>query len=68
MSLEHSSVTPNPLEALSELLKAKPGDDVSSVKTTVALASDVNRGMVPSIFCEEGARDPRVNTMFQSHT
>ncbi len=28
MSLEHSSVTPNPLEALSELLKAKPGDDV----------------------------------------
>ena len=47
-------------------LNVKPGDYVIiQAEQRVALEPDANWWMGQVVFCEGGARDPRVNTMFQ---
>ena len=47
-------------------LNIKPGDYVIiQAEQRVALEPDANWWMGQVVFCEGGARDPRVNTMFQ---
>ena len=47
-------------------LSVKPGDYVIiQAEQRVALEPDANWWMGQVVFCEGGARDPRVNTMFQ---
>ena len=47
-------------------LNVRPGDYVIiQAEQRVALEPDANWWMGQVVFCEGGARDPRVNTMFQ---
>ena len=47
-------------------LNVKPGDYVIiQAEQRVALEPDANWWMGQVVFCEGGARDPKVNTMFQ---
>ena len=47
-------------------LNVKPGDYVIiQAEQRVALEPDANWWMGQVVFCEGGARNPRVNTMFQ---
>lgn len=47
-------------------LNVKPGDYVIiQAEQRVALEPDANWWMGQVVFCEGGARDPRVNAMFQ---
>ena len=47
-------------------LNVRPGDYVIiQAEQRIALKPDTNWWMGQVVFCEGGARDPRVNTMFQ---
>ena len=68
MSVDHLSARdcPTALKAPPEFLRVKPGD-VVVVKTVQPVAHGQTNAwwMGQVIFCEGGARDPLVNTMFQ---
>jgi hypothetical protein len=68
MSVDHPSprACPTALKAPPEFLRVKPGD-VVVVKTVQPVAHEQSeeRLMGQVIFCEGGARDPRVNSLFQ---
>ncbi|MDA7685335.1 DUF3104 domain-containing protein [bacterium] len=68
MSVDHHSSAISPLEGIlpPTFLSVKPGDFVIvQAAQRVAQAFDDAWWMGQVIFCEGGARDPRVNTMFQ---
>ncbi len=68
MSVDHLSAAISPLEGTRPptFLSVKPGDHVIVQATQqVAHRFDNDWWMGQVIFCEGGARDPRVNTMFQ---
>ncbi len=66
MSVEHSFYAPSPQEKQPEFLSVKPGDYVIvRAQQKVAQKSNEDWFMGQVVFCEGGARDPRVNTMFQ---
>ena len=68
MSVDHFSPTISPLAGTRPptFLSVKPGDFVI-VQAAQQVAHQVNDDwwMGQVVFCEGGARDPRVNTMFQ---
>jgi len=66
MSVEHSTYSPKPQDEQPEFLRAKAGDFVIvKAQQQVAQKSNEDWFMGQVVFCEGGARDPRVNTMFQ---
>ncbi len=68
MSVDHATKAVSPLEGTRPptFLRVKPGDHVIVQATQqVAHRFDNDWWMGQVIFCEGGARDPRVNTMFQ---
>lgn len=68
MSVDHAATAVSPLEGLRTptFLSVKPGDWVIvQAAQQVAQQSNDQWWMGQVIFCEGGARDPRVNTMFQ---
>ena len=68
MRVNHPSRSASPLEGTRPptFLSVKPGDHVIVQATQqVAQAFDDDWWMGQVVFCEGGARDPRVNTMFQ---
>lgn len=66
MSVEHSFYAPSPQEKQPEFLSVKAGDYVIvRAQQRVAQQSNDEWLMGQVVFCEGGARDPRVNTMFQ---
>ena len=68
MSVDHPSPAASPLEGTRPptFLRVKPGDHVIVQATQqVAQSFDAGWWMGQVIFCEGGARDPRVNTVFQ---
>jgi len=68
MSVDHVNTAVNPLEGMRPptFLTVKSGDFVI-VQAAQQIAQQFDDGwwMGQVIFCEGGARDPRVNTMFQ---
>ena len=68
MSIDHATTAVSPLEGMrpTTFLSVKPGDHVI-VQATQQVAQSFDDGwwMGQVVFCEGGARDPRVNTMFQ---
>lgn len=68
MSVDHPSASPCPsaLQAPPEFLLVKPGDLVIVQEPEpVAHKQTDTWWMGQVVFCEGGARDPKVNTMFQ---
>ena len=68
MSIDHAATAVSPLEGMRPptFLSVKPGDFVIvQAAQQVAQAFDDAWWMGQVVFCEGGARDPRVNTMFQ---
>ncbi len=68
MSVDHLSAAISQLEGTRPptFLSVKPGDPVIAQATQqVAHRFDNDWWMGQVIFCEGGARDPKVNTMFQ---
>ena len=68
MSVDHATTAADPLEGTKPptFLSVKPGDFVIvQAAQQVAKAFDDAWWMGQVVFCEGGARDPRVNTMFQ---
>ena len=68
MSVDHETTAVSPLEGLRPptFLSVKPGDWVI-VQAAQQVAQEFNDNwwMGQVVFCEGGARDPRINTMFQ---
>ncbi len=68
MSADHgiTGSLPNGVQATPLFLRVKPGDYVIvKVSQLVAQEEVDDWWMGQVVFCEGGARDPRVNTMFQ---
>ena len=68
MSVDHATTAVSPLEGMRPpaFLSVRSGDFVIvQAAQQVAQAFDDAWWMGQVIFCEGGARDPRVNTMFQ---
>ena len=68
MSIDLATTAVSPLEGMRPptFLSVKPGDFVIvQAAQQVAQAFDDAWWMGQVVFCEGGARDPRVNTMFQ---
>jgi hypothetical protein len=68
MSTDHgiTGTLPRGVQAIPPFLRVKPGDYVIvQVQQQVAQQEVDDWWMGQVVFCEGGARDPRVNTMFQ---
>lgn len=68
MSVDHATTAVSPLEGTKAptFLSVKAGDWVIvQAAQQIAQAFDDDWWMGQVVFCEGGARDPRVNTMFQ---
>ena len=66
MSVDHGVPHPHQFSERPEFLKVKPGDYVIvQGDQQIALKTSEEWWMAQVVFCEGGARDPKVNTMFQ---
>ena len=68
MSTDHgiTGTLPSGVQAIPPFLRVKPGDYVIvQAQQQVAQQEVHDWWMGQVVFCEGGARDPRVNTMFQ---
>ena len=66
MSVDHGVPHPHQFSERPEFLKVKPGDYVIvQGDQQIALKTSEEWWMAQVVFCEGGARDPKVNTIFQ---
>lgn len=68
MSIDHGNTgsLPSHLQEIPPILRVKPGDYVIVQAPQQVAQQEVDDWwMGQVVFCEGGARDPRVNTMFQ---